>query len=1163
MRSIFSKFSLIFILFLTAAPLTAEPKEDLFKAIKWKSLTRTKQALSAGADINSRNEKGQTPIMVATEVSSYALFKFFLDEGADLEARDYEGNSPGHYVAAARSTYIVRYALKKNIGFETLNRKGETPLITSIKKARYSNMVYIIKSGVSIKTRDSEGKTPLLVAGENGYSAFVQALLNAGADINAKDRHGNNLLHLTTAKNDYKTVSLLLKKNFPLTDLNSDGQTALIIAAEKKRKYITKILLEKTTDASIRDRKGRSALHYVAEGPYYWYMKSLTEKGAKINQGDNNGKTPLLLAVESGRYSNIKALVDAGADPNLEDRDGLLPIHVSYNKRLYKTTEMLLKIKADANRPIAGGKTMLIDAIERNSITFTTLLLKNGADPNIKSPDGNTPLLLAIENNRYSLIRPLLKGGASVTAPGQSGERPLTVVVNKGYSHMLNALLENGGNVNETDSKGKSLLYIAHTILIERFNEFRSKMFTSLVRKGANVNITDEDNIPLLLVYVNRGLTFYSGLLIEHGAKLSVTDRKGNGPMHLAVKSNRYQIVSLLVKKKVPITTRGNEGNTPLHYAVKNKSAAITSLLLKGGANVNIKNNAGYTPVHLAVQLRNKPILEELIKNKADLKSINGYGNSLLMEACKLEDYQTNKATLEIIDTLIKGGAGINQKNRYGNTPLMYAINRQNATLVKYLLEKGANPDITDSRGNTHLKKTVINAVYSSLKNESLRRIIYALADHGADINKGDSNGTTPLIEACTGGLDKDTTAAEQVTQTLLDLNADTSILDSSSRDAMFYARQQNSSRLLNLLNKNMENRSSSYGFPPLELKREQLISFKNDNSGNLYLLVKKETGIELHKRGGDGGTFWRKNIKFGTDLAVTSDNFIYVLGKREGTIKGQKDKRCKEGENMIISLRKFNSQGILQWEETDGRYYACNKTSPHQVIVDNDGNAYIGITFGSPGYNYLSKYSPTGKQIFKVRRYGTWDRLFIDEKETILLFGKFTHFYTKSGGRKYSLKLSRLSDSKIFTAAGSGTNQVFFKAGKAKDGFYLERLSYRGDLMWKRYFRSGKKDIPAAITVDSEQNVYVTGTTSGSLHGQNNSGGNDIFTIKVSSEGNRLWTRIYGSSANEQAEDIRPDTGGGIFIVGSKGSSPISTSKPGENYFIIKYSSRGSQYGR
>lgn len=69
------------------------------------------------------------------------------------------------------------------------------------------------------------------------------------------------------------------------------------------------------------------------------------------------------------------------------------------------------------------------------------------------------------------------------------------------------------------------------------------------------------------------------------------------------------------------------------------------------------------------MQLRNKPILEELIKNKADLKSINGYGNSLLMEACKLEDYQTNKATLEIIDTLIKGGPGSIKKTVTATPP--------------------------------------------------------------------------------------------------------------------------------------------------------------------------------------------------------------------------------------------------------------------------------------------------------------------------------------------------------------------------------------------------------------------------------------------------------------------------------------------------------------
>jgi len=1163
MRSLLQILTVGALLFTLSTAADAGPKEDLFKGLKWKSLTRVKKALSAGASINSRNDKGKTPLMLSAEKSTYPLFKYLIDSGADTEKRDHEGNSAAHYVAACYSTYIVKYAISKKLDFAALNRAGETPLMTAILKARYANMTALIKTGVNIEARSSEGKTPLLIAGEKGYSAFVNALIKAGANMKARDRQGNNLLHLTVAKNDYKTVTLLLKENFPLNETNREGKSALIIAAETKRKYITKLLLAKEVNAALTDNTGKSALHYNAEGPYYWYMKSMTEKGAEINRRDKGGKTPLLLAVESGRHSNIKALVHAGANANLQDKTGLLPVHVAYNKRLYQTMAMLLAGKADANRPVPGGKTMLIDAVERNSTAFTALLLKNGADPNIKSPEGKTPLFMAVEKNRYSLIRPLLKAGADVSAPDPEGKKPMVVMVERGYAHMLNALVEHKGNVNDTDSKGRSLLLIAHTLLMERFNEFRSKMLTSLIRKGANVNITDSDKVPLLLVYVNRGLTFYTGLFLEHGARLSVKDRNGDGPMHLGVKSGSYQLVKLLINKKIPVTTKGNQGNTPLHYAVKTKKTSITSVLLKGGASANIKNEAGYTPVHLAVQQRNSVILADLIAHGANLNIDNGYGNSLLMESCKIEGYQTDKTSLAIIDTLIKGGAKVNQKNRYGNTPLMYAINRQNVVLVEYLLKKGADPNMTDSRGNTPLKKTIINGVYSSLKNETLRRIIYTLVTHGADINRSDKQGVTPLIEASKGGLDKDRTAGEQAVQVLLDLNADPSKRDREGNDALFYARQQNSSRLQSLLKINRMSSPSAYGFPETDFKKSEIITFTTDSSGMLYLLIKKNKSIYLQKRGSDGGTFFNKNITFGDALAAAPDGYIYVLGARPGTIKGKTDRRCKAGKNLVISLRRYNSSGGLTWEQTDAKYRACEKTNARRVTVDTESNAYIGMNFGHAAHSYLAKYTPTGKRVFRVKRYGTWSRLFMDEKENLLLFGKFTHFYSKRGGRKYSLTMTRLRDAKAFGVTGTGRGQIFFCAGSAKKGFYVSRLSYRGGLMWKRFFRSTGEENPTAVAVDAAGNAYVAGSTSGTLHGQKNSGGKDLFLMKLDKEGNRVWTRTYGSSGNDEVVSMRADTRGGLFISGTSEEPGAPAAGGAKKTFLVKYTSSGSRYRR
>ena len=110
---------------------------------------------------------------------------------------------------------------------------------------------------------------------------------------------------------------------------------------------------------------------------------------------------------------------------------------------------------------------------------------------------------------------------------------------------------------------------------------------------------------------------------------------------------------------------------------------------------------------------------------------------------------------------------------------------------------------------------------------------------------------------------------------------------------------------------------------------------------------------------------------------------------------------------------------------------------------------------------------------------------------------------------------------------------------------------------MWQRFYRSTGKDTPAAVAIDPYGNVYIAGTTSGKIHGQANAGGTDIFLMKTDKEGNRLWTRTWGTRGNDKALSIRTDSRGGIFLYGT-------TEEEGtQRGFLVKYTSSGSLHQR
>jgi hypothetical protein len=85
---------------------------------------------------------------------------------------------------------------------------------------------------------------------------------------------------------------------------------------------------------------------------------------------------------------------------------------------------------------------------------------------------------------------------------------------------------------------------------------------------------------------------------------------------------------------------------------------------------------------------------------------------------------------------------------------------------------------------------------------------------------------------------------------------------------------------------------------------------------------------------------------------------------------------------------------------------------------------------------------------------------------------------------------------------------------------------------------------------VDTNSNVYVTGTStgSGSLL--------DFLTIKYSSAGTPLWTNRYNGPANgdDQAQAVAVGTSTNIYVTGASASSAF-----GLDYVTIKYSSEGA----
>ena len=86
---------------------------------------------------------------------------------------------------------------------------------------------------------------------------------------------------------------------------------------------------------------------------------------------------------------------------------------------------------------------------------------------------------------------------------------------------------------------------------------------------------------------------------------------------------------------------------------------------------------------------------------------------------------------------------------------------------------------------------------------------------------------------------------------------------------------------------------------------------------------------------------------------------------------------------------------------------------------------------------------------------------------------------------------------------------------------------------VWTRLLGTPLNDLAQALTTGLDGSIYVAGLTGGSLDGQTYSGSYDAFLAKYSPDGTKVWTKLLGTSGNEQANALTTGLDGSIYVSG------------------------------
>uniref|UniRef100_A0A0B7K5G7 Uncharacterized protein n=1 Tax=Bionectria ochroleuca TaxID=29856 RepID=A0A0B7K5G7_BIOOC len=637
----------------------------------------------------------------------------------------------------------------------------------------------MLAAGVDLNKQDYKGLTPLtlLVQNARGQETVqaVRQFVALGADPLIYDCHGRNLLHYCPPKEE-ELIDCLIEMGCSPDNCDDDGNPM---------KWGTHHV----------NKQGRTHLHLLAssdEWAFTGYSSTLVplSEYPNIDCEDNDGIRPLHLVCRKNERE-VMALLNAGASPTKPTKEGVTPIHVAARFRKPNIIGLLLEViekqngKAAVARHLNSswrlGKARLSHGVP-SALHFAccsglpesvALLLEAGADPNLYIDRFLTPLYYCTKyEEEEKLWAEARRGDSSFRDPHEAPFRdPFGITLNdkarviyrdeklvSNLDEVLDLLVLHGVR---TETGAHPFSGLDGAIIESEGQDYTTECLFKLKQRleasTGKTNIGGEDDraLPPVEEYVEslmKGSRFEK-LSLAYPLMSSIYRRSATKKAFLFAEKEKYESddVLQLIKDHQWDLLRHMARHDPGFFGHNaNGKSHFTELISSGLHKLvgEIVTKASF----VEMEESQETTVQGVLSGKGGTEP----GQYATAPACLMRACERRVPNMPMLRLLIeKMGADINAQNAvYAGTlehrvwkkgsSALHELARgsswwQYAQGLKYLIERGADLELRDTRGRTPLHRAL-----GKMTTQPARILVEA----GADVNAVADSGKTCLAYA-------------------------------------------------------------------------------------------------------------------------------------------------------------------------------------------------------------------------------------------------------------------------------------------------------------------------------------------------------------------------------------------------------------------------------